>query len=81
MKANQPAAGSSDNKQYWATVSEQLHPIAEKASTEVKPSVEGLFTYFDTRAKNWGTPITKEQGAQGTQAFDGISKACKPASK
>lgn len=81
MKANQPAAGSSDSKQYWVTLSDQIHPIAEKASDEMKPSVDGLFTYFDTRAKSWGTQITKEQGAQGTQAFDGISKFCKPATK
>jgi len=76
LKANNPAVGSSDNQKYWATVRDQLRPVVEKASAEAKPSLDGVFAYFDTRANHWEPTPSKAVGQQATQAFDSFDKVC-----
>lgn len=82
--ANQPAAGSSDNQKYWETVRDQLRPVSESASDDVKPALDGMISYFDTRAKHWDANAAHhldastppDTGKKGTEAFDGMSKVC-----
>lgn len=89
FSANQPTIGSSDSQKYWETVRDQLRPVAQSASDEVKPALDGMIAYYDTRAKHWDAntsthvdaSFTKEMAKEGTDAFDGMTKVCSSSKK
>ncbi|HEX9086478.1 MAG TPA: hypothetical protein VF867_03000 [Arthrobacter sp.] len=78
LTANKPAPGSSDNQKYWATIRDALIPIRAGAAAETKTDMEGIFTFFDTRAEHWEPTVPAEAGKAADSFLTSFAATCTP---